>query len=224
MENYKLCFQENNNKNIYDIISSNSILKIDKYTTNFNNEEELLSYFNCKTGKKLTNGSVFIKNNLIEYPVVYTDYLKYIDNLDMLKCKLMEQSNNFQFLNLFIELFNNHATLSNIKKLKKSIKKIDSYSYDLMVTSSCFRLKYLDNVIKDDNNKLFKRYTLIENINEEYNKIEKNLIEIFNKIVYNEDKLNYLNIRQLFALISNFDDNKTNKVNGERKLVKKINE
>ena len=67
---------------------------------------------------------------------------------------------------------------------------------------------------------MYKKELLLEHINYEYIKIENYLQEVFNRIVYNDKNINYMNLRNLSVFINNYQDNVT--YGNDKKFVKRI--
>ena len=216
MNKYRLCFEDMYNKSFeIELLSSNSIYKLDKFTTKFDNEEELLRYFNIK--KKNNFLKVLIKDGIKQYPLIYSNGLSYIENSTYLNKKLLEEAHNNNFLNEFIKKYNNNDEIKiYLKLIKKSLKIIDKYSVGLISISNSFNYK---NIIKGKD-ALYKKEMLLEHINYEYSKIDDNLCNVFNKIIYDDNNINYINLRNLIIFINNYQDNIVSV--DEKKLVKRI--
>ena len=216
MNKYKLFLEDESDSHKYELLSSSSIIKIDRFTSNFDNDIELHNYFKLSEDINLNNGKFYIQNNLLKYSLLYSKHLDFINDLDILKYKLLEKSNDFNFLQDFIEYYSNNNDIKyNIKKIKKSLKYIDINSSNMILVSNSIRNGYIKNIIIS-NDILQKKYIYIENIKNEINKIQVNLQDIFNILIYNNDKINYLNLRNLCLFIENYGVNNIN----NKKLVK----
>ena len=208
MNKYKLCFEDKNSK--FELISFNKIIELDDFTSNFNDEEDILNYFNIL---EYDTFNLYIQSNSLKLPIVYLKHKENINNIDLLKDSLLEKSDDFNFLYDFLKYYlkGNYNIKSNIKKIRKSLKNIDTYTSSIISLSNSIRVNY-NNIIRN-NNSLSKKYTYSENIGYEKNNIEENLQGIFYHIVYDNDKINYLNLRELCLFLDNYDiknlDNKS---------------
>ena len=135
MNNYRLLIEDNYNKELeLELLSSYSIYKLDRFTMEFDSEDELLKYF--KVNKINNFFKVYIKDRLKSYPVMYSNYLNYIDNVEYLNKKLIEKSHDYNFLKYFLKNYNHIDGINDyLKLIKKSLNTIDKYSYNMIMFS-----------------------------------------------------------------------------------------
>lgn len=203
MQKYNLYIKNINDESEKNLISSNNIKNIDAFTTQFENSNEVLKYFNFLGNNPNLKLVMYSGGQII--PIMYSKHLSYIKNLDTLRNSFASKNNNHAFLRELIGFYENDVNLKvYIKRIKAAAKHIDKYSFELIPIYEFSYLNNLDYIFKKRADISNKQIMLI-NIENEYMNIEKNLFEIFNRAIYDGDRVNYTNLRNICLITCKYD-------------------
>ena len=213
MKKYNLCAINDSGESKKWLLSSDYIKKLDAFTSSFENERQALQFFKIYGN----DFKLIIYGDKQAYPIFYSNYLNYINDLDVLSDSFANQYNNFDFLRTIIKMYEKNANVKHLVcNLKKSLKRIDKYSFEMVPLYKYFNLNDFYYSLKQIKN-ISNKESLLSNIEQEYSKIQNYLLKIFNTLIYNNGNINYINLRTICVITCKYNNQLLNK---EKKHVK----